>query len=419
MSERISDYELVDELGAGGIGTVYRARDTRTGAIVALKLLHPHLARDPDYRHRFELEAQLATGLESPHIVRVLDYGQDSDRHFLVMEYVEGDSLARILKERAQLLPSVALTLAGQTAQALEEAHRRGMVHGDIKPENILVADDGTAKVSDFGLARALREVAGTQRSLFRATPHYAAPELASGLPDIRSDIYSLGIVLYQMLSGRVPFEADTPAAVARLHETAQPPPLGIAVAAGVEAILERCLAKDPDDRYQEPGELVEALRVQAFASARSEGAEPPRRLPPRAGFGRWRWLYGGIGLAGVSAAVIAALLVFVVGDGGSDGAVGVPPTTTRTPAPPALTSTREATAVSTAERSPTATARRATATPTRRPATATATPTATPSTPQPRSPTPTREASTPTPTPEPEAIGRPPDRGSAAAGAG
>lgn len=409
MSERISDYELVDELGAGGIGTVYRARDTRTGATVALKILHPHLARDPDYRHRFELEAQLATRLESPHIVHVLDYGQDGDRHYLVMEYVEGDSLARILKETVRLPRTVALSMAGQAAEALEEAHRRGMVHGDIKPENILVADDGTAKVADFGLARALREVASTQRSLFRATPHYAAPELASGLPDIRSDIYALGIVLYQMLSGRVPFEADSPAAIARLHETAPVPPLGITVAAGVEAILERCLAKDPDDRYQEPGELVEALRVQAFASARSEGTEPPGRLPPHPGLGRRGWLFGGIGLAGVSAAVIAALLVFVVGDGG-DGAVGAPPTATRTPAPPAPTSTREATAVSTAERSPTATASRATATSTRRPTTATATPTARPSTPQSRSPT---------PTPEPEAIGRPPDIGSTATGPG
>jgi hypothetical protein len=181
-------------------------------------------------------------------------------------------------------------------------------------------------------------------------------------------------------------------------------------VAAGVEAILERCLAKDPDDRYQEPGELVEDLRVQAFASARSEGAEPPGRLPPRAWFGRWRWLFGGIALAGVSAAVIAALLVFAIGDGDSDGAVGSSPTVTRTPAPPTVTSTREATAVSTPERSPTATAEPATATPTRRPATATSTPT---------DRTPTPQSRSPTPTPEPEAIGPPPQMGSTATGPG
>ncbi len=415
MSERISEYELIDELGAGGIGTVYRARDTRTGATVALKVLHPHLAADPDYRHRFELEVHLAMGLESPHIVHVLDYGQDGDRHFLVMEYVEGDSLAQILKGAAQLPPDVALSIAAQVAQALDQADLQGMVHGDVKPGNILIAGDGTAKVSDFGLARALREVTGTQRSLFRATPHYAAPELVSGPPDIRSDIYSLGIVLYQMLAGRVPFEADTPAAITRLHATAQPPPLGIMVAPGVESILDRCLAKDPRDRFQDPGQLLEALRAEALASARPEGAGPPGRVPPlsrSAGHGRWRWLYGGIGVVAVSAAVIAALLVFVVGGGGSDGAAVAPPTATRTPAPPALTSTRDPTAVSTAERSPTIspTPKPAGATPTRPAATATRTPTPKPSTPKPQSPTPTPRLSTPRPSPEPEALGRPPD---------
>jgi serine/threonine protein kinase len=320
-------YQVLRELGSGGRGTVYLARDAHTGATVSLKVLHPHLTKALNFPGRFEREARAAMGLESPHVVRILDHGQDGDQHFLVTEYVEGKTLAQLLQERGRLSADEALSITTQVAEALQAAHRAGVTHGDIKPGNVIIAEDGTAKVSDFGIAKALWDLARSQRSLFRATPEYAAPELLQGRADIRSDIYSLGVVLYEMLSGRVPFEADNPMAVMRLHVVAQPPPLRLADPAGVEAILERCLAKNPIARFQEPGELLQALPAQAPAGATPHEEGPPRHVAPArpsAGHGRRKWLYGGLALAGGTLAVVVAVLAFLI-SANSSGSTSMP----------------------------------------------------------------------------------------------
>jgi len=332
MVERLDHFELHDELGTGGMGTVYRSVDTGTGKTVALKVLHPHLAKDPDYVRRFEREARIAKALDSPHTVSVLDYGQDGGQHYLAMEYVEGESLAQLLRERGKLPPEEARSIATQVALALEAAHRKGIVHRDIKPGNILIAPDGTAKVADFGIARDVDSTTITKTGFFVGTLSYAAPELLAGKSDIRSDIYSLGVVLYQMLSGRVPFEAETPLELIDMHRSQEPPTLeslGVAVPPDLRAIVTRCLVKKPEERYQEPGELLAVLEGKPVAGAAAVpvagagdgGAPPPPTLVWRGSdwFGGRRMGYVLLG-AGAAGVVLAAVLVTAAATGGWGG---------------------------------------------------------------------------------------------------
>jgi len=328
-ARRIGPYEVVDKLGAGGMGTVYRAQDTRTGQTVALKVLHPHLGDDPDYVRRFQREAEIAKKLESPFIVRVLDSGQDGSQHYLVMEHVEGKNLAQVLQERRKLPPEEARAIAIQVALALEVAHQKGVVHRDIKPGNILITEENAAKVTDFGIARAFDSTTITKTGVFLGTLTYAAPELLAGNADIRSDIYSLGVVLYQMLAVRVPFEADTPLELIEMHRSQRPPSLerlGVRVPADLRAIVTRCLAKRPQKRYQTPSELLPALQGRpvpgvAVVPAGAAGDEAPPITPTRKWSGsdwfggrRLRYALLGAGIAGV---VLAALLVAVAMAGG------------------------------------------------------------------------------------------------------
>jgi len=285
MSNAVSHYSLAEKLGSGGMGTVYRARDMRTGQTVALKVLRSELAEDEDYVRRFRREATIVKGLDSPHIVRVLDYGQDGERHYLAMEYVEGETLAQRLRERGRLPTEEARTIATHVALALDAAHQKGIVHRDIKPGNILIASDGTAKVADFGIARDTGSTTITKTGFFLGTVQYSSPEALVGKTDIRSDIYSLGIVLYQMLSGRVPFEAETPLAVMRMHETASPPSLeslGLRVPDDLRGVAERCLAKRPEERYQTPGEMLLALDARARAAVVASATEGQLAEDPR-----------------------------------------------------------------------------------------------------------------------------------------
>ena len=226
MPDVISHYRLLNKIGSGGMGTVYRARDTRTGETVSVKVLHQHLAEDPDYIKRFQREARIAQSLDSPRIVRVLEAGRDGDRHFLVMEHVEGKNLAQVIGKEGALPIDRAVDITSQIAEALEVAHRQGVVHRDIKPGNVIVMPGGQVKVADFGVARALGQSTMTATGMMFGTPEYMSPDHLSGTVDIRSDIYSLGVVLYQMLAGTVPFESDTPWAVLDMHRTRVPPPL-------------------------------------------------------------------------------------------------------------------------------------------------------------------------------------------------
>jgi len=330
--ERIGPYELAEELGSGGMGTVYRAADTRNGQTVALKVMDSRLARDPDYVRRFQREAEIAKKLDSPHIVRVLDSGQDGNQHYLVMEYVEGKNLTEVLRERGKLPPEEARSIATQVALALEAAHANGVVHRDIKPGNILIDEHRTAKVTDFGIARAADSTTITKTGLFLGTLSYAAPELLAGKADIRSDIYSLGVVLYQMLAGRVPFESDTPLALMDMHRSQEPPTLeslGVRVPGDLRAIVARCLAKRPQERYRSPAELTAALEGRALPGAAvpagAAGGEAPPITPTRMWsgadwFGRGRLTYVLLG-AGIAGVVLAAVIVGLAATGGADNA--------------------------------------------------------------------------------------------------
>ena len=266
-------YLVGEILGSGGMGAVYRGVDLRTGGPVAIKIPHPWLTVDTDFTTRLHREAQIAAALVSPRIVKVMDFDWHEGRPFLVMEYVPGKTLAEMLGEHGALTWQEATRIALEVARALDVAHRSGIVHRDLKPQNIKVLDDGDVKVLDFGIARAESLPSVTAASVVVGTPQYMAPERLGGPTDdpadatvsrgdVRSDIYALGVILYEMLTGRPPFQADSHWAVIRAHLSDPPPPLPDTVPAPVQEVVRRCLAKRPQDRYQTPAELVAALRA-------------------------------------------------------------------------------------------------------------------------------------------------------------
>jgi tetratricopeptide (TPR) repeat protein len=260
-------YKLIAELGSGGMAWVYLAEDIVQGGRVAVKILYPQHSKDLLFVQRFNREARLSMSLSQsspqPNIVRILDYGADRDTHYLVMEYVPGQDLGEILEQHGPLPWQKALDLTRQVALALEHAYELDIVHRDIKPSNIMVLADGTARVLDFGIAR-VRTSPHLTIAGFVGSPHYAAPEQAQGESvDIRADIYSLGIVLYRMLSGDLPYQGDTPWAVVNQHVAAQPPPLENLCPDLPEAVVrlvQKAMARDPEDRFQTPEEMVQAI---------------------------------------------------------------------------------------------------------------------------------------------------------------
>src|SRR5918997_1296057 len=261
-------YRLIAPLGEGGMATIWRALDEQLDREVAVKLLRPQYSADPGFAARFKQEARAAGGLSHPNIVGVYDYGTDGPdgEQYIVMELVDGRDLSTILRERRSLSLDDAVRIAIGVASALEVAHRKGIVHRDVKPGNILITDDGGVKVTDFGIARAVAEASMTVTGTTLGSVHYFSPEQARG-DEVTgaSDVYSLAIVLYEMLTGRRPFEADSAAAVAlkRLNEDpARPSAIGATLPGGLEAILMRGLARDPTERFPDAGAFAEALRV-------------------------------------------------------------------------------------------------------------------------------------------------------------
>ncbi|HML99336.1 MAG TPA: serine/threonine-protein kinase, partial [Tepidiformaceae bacterium] len=259
---QVKQYRFVRELGRGGMGTVYEAVDSRDGGRVAVKLLHPWLAaEDTSFRDRFEREAHIAALLRSPYSVRLLDFGVAEGTYFLVMEYVEGTTVGKEIDEKGPMEPVRALRIAIDVARALEEAAARGVVHRDIKPDNILLTGDGRVKVTDFGIARQEGGTGLTSAGRFVGTAEYAAPEQAVGEADHRSDVYSLGATLYCMLAGHPPFQAASVWDLLREHQTA---PVSMEPLShlpdSINNPIRRCLEKDPRDRYQSASELAGAL---------------------------------------------------------------------------------------------------------------------------------------------------------------
>jgi eukaryotic-like serine/threonine-protein kinase len=290
-------YRLIAPLGEGGMATLWRAVDEQLDREVAVKLLRPQYSSDTAFTARFKQEARSAGSLAHPNIVPVYDYGTEGEdqSQYIVMQLVEGQDLSTILRERQRLSTDDAVRVAIGVASALEAAHRRGIVHRDVKPGNILITDDGDVKVTDFGIARAVSEASMTVTGTTLGSVHYFSPEQARGDEVTgRSDVYSLGIVLYEMLTGRRPFEGDSAAGVAlkRLNEDPPPPSRFQPIPAGLEAIIMRALERDPARRFPDAGSFAEALRVwqknpdamppgvAAVGVATAFGSPPPPAAP-------------------------------------------------------------------------------------------------------------------------------------------
>jgi serine/threonine protein kinase len=282
---RIATYTLLEPIGHGGMAVVYRARQDSLERIVAVKILSENLAASPEFLERFRREARTAANLRHPNVITVFDFGQDERGvPYLVLEYIEGPTLADLMDQGLDddRIPD----LLDQIAAGLDYAHRRGVIHRDIKPGNVLLTDDGRAVLADFGLAWLLEGAHLTLTGGVIGTPEYMAPEQASGDGiDHRADLYALGVVLYEMLVGERPFVADTPIAVLLQHLQDAPPSVLTArpdLPAAVGEVIARALAKDPAERYATAGDLARAFRT-AFTGKRAEAeAEAAQPLPAR-----------------------------------------------------------------------------------------------------------------------------------------
>ncbi len=275
-------YRLVELVGQGGMATIYRATDTQLGRDVAVKLLRSEYLRDPDFSSRFRFEARSVASLSHPNIVGVHDYGEDPSGPFIVMELVDGEDLATILRANGALPPRQAARIASAVARALAAAHAKGIVHRDVKPGNVIIGRDGQVKVTDFGIARAVAESALTLPGTALGSVHYFSPEQARGETTTESgDIFSLGIVLFEMLTGQRPWEGDSAAAVAiaRLSgPTPDPRTIRPSVPEELAAIVHRALALEPANRWSSAASFADALdgwlaTVQAPAAAGAAGA--------------------------------------------------------------------------------------------------------------------------------------------------
>ena len=288
-------YRLLKRIGAGGMSVVYKAQDLALGRLVAVKVLHDSLTGDATFLKRFHREARAAASLSHPNVVTVHDVGhaERGNHHYIVMELVEGDDLKAIIRRQAPLPLGKAINLTIQICNGMGYAHRAGFVHCDVKPQNVLVTQDGRAMVADFGIARVINEATMSRSDMAWGTPHYFSPEQAAGQAATpASDVYAIGVILYEMLTGRLPFEASSPTALALMHLRNDPPQiteLNPTVPLPVAKIIHKVLAKEPSARYRtadQLGQIVQSFwaeseqRTAAQPAALSAVATRPRPTP-------------------------------------------------------------------------------------------------------------------------------------------
>src|SRR6202165_2827935 len=293
-------YQLQEPIGRGGMATIYRGRDKRMERVVAIKVLRDIYSTDPKFVTRFQREAKAASALQHPNIVQVYDYGQTDGNYFIVMELIEGTDLRHYLRSRkGNVLDNErAIIIAHDVALGLGAAHRRGIVHRDVKPQNVLVGRDGSIKLTDFGIASVYKDINAerlTTTGMTLGTVQYYAPEQAQGeIVSPAADVYALGIVMYEMLTGRTPFDGDTPVAVAMQHIQDPPVPpsqLNPNIPPALEEIILRCLEKIPEMRLRDGSSLARALEAlgeteigESIASSSNIVQIPPRPNSGRSG---------------------------------------------------------------------------------------------------------------------------------------
>ena len=274
-------YRILSKIGVGGMADVYKGEDTLLGRPVAIKILHANFASDDEFVSRFKREAQAAGKLNHPNIVNMYDVGYDQDMHYIIMEYVDGETLKEYITRHHRLSIDEAVKITISIGEGLEHAHAMGIVHCDIKPHNVIITNTGRVKVTDFGIARAMNSTNTVMyTNSIMGSAHYLSPEQASGKSvDGNTDIYSLGVVLYEMLTGKVPFEGDTPIAVALKHvrEKVIPPTrYNPSIPPLLESVVLKALAKNPADRFESISEMMGDLRLsQGFTMGKTQRHEP------------------------------------------------------------------------------------------------------------------------------------------------
>ena len=263
---RLGKYEIIEEIGRGGFAVVYKALDTSLDRVVALKVLKPHYLDEPEFVARFQQEARSAAKLFHPNIVTIFEVGEVEGSHFIAMRYLEGQPLSTIIKEQGPLELNQAIGTVEQIASALDHIHSHDLVHRDVKPSNIIVGDDGHGTLTDFGIVRAADGTRYTTTGANMGTPEYMSPEQGQGKEATpRSDIYSLGVVVYEMMAGKTPFEAPTPLAVMVKHLQEPPPAIRLLnpdLPQAIEGVMARALAKEPENRWETATELATALET-------------------------------------------------------------------------------------------------------------------------------------------------------------
>ena len=321
IGQTLGKYRILEEIGRGGMGVVYKAHDTVLDRPVAIKVLAPHLTWDQEFVQRFLHEARAAARLKHTNIVTIYDVGQVQGYHFIAMEYLEGHSLAEIIRHEGPLPPERAVRILDQIAQALDYAHVQGLIHRDVKPGNVIVSPQDHATLTDFGVAKALAGSRLTRSGTMLGTPSYMAPEQVSGQPvGPATDVYALGVVAYEMLGGRPPFEGDT-ARVLHAHVYEEPRPLpqvNLRISSAVGAVVQKALVKEPGKRYGSADGFAAALS-QAVGLREPGIIREPRPPKPRAGrVPPWP-------LFGALAAVLVVALVFMIAHLGPGPATPVP----------------------------------------------------------------------------------------------
>jgi beta-lactam-binding protein with PASTA domain/predicted Ser/Thr protein kinase len=306
-------YRLVARVGSGGMADVWLAEDQQLGRNVALKLLHRRFAEDAQFVERFRREASHAAGLQHPNVVSVYDRGTWDGTSYIAMEYVEGPTLKEVVRERGALDPGLAADVIVQVLRAARYAHKRGIVHRDLKPHNVILDEEGRVKVTDFGIARAGASEM-TETGAILGTAQYLSPEQAQGLAvDARSDLYAVGVMLYELLTGRLPFDAESAVTIALKHVSEPPLPpaeLNPAVPVAMEAVVLRALAKAPEDRFPDADAFIAALQAARDApqSAPAFGVPVRETVIEEQRRPRWPWIVAALAL--IALAMLAWLLL-------------------------------------------------------------------------------------------------------------